>query len=668
MELFAMKHYSPHFGQSFACSHAARHRRPIAIGAWLALVALLLVLSVAGGVVSAQELRTWTDSTGRFKIEGKLKSHVGGKVVLERRDGSLVEIELKKLSDADQKLIEEQDAANPFRPVEAENPFKPQGAASASSSPPDTAPAPGNSGATSGTASPVKPNWSRAKAVPLTPTRGEWKFDAPPAPAIATELKTRVIPTPPKSDFFEKVNGLALNASAQRALIGYALDRRKEVGRTRIVLCDLAQGTTLMTATTEGQLAPVALHDRGAQVLMRRAEFGWGNADRLELWNLAPSGISKVAQWHPYDDEKGGNRDVKWGAFLDDERFATLGGNGKLVVWDAESIQPLYYLQIDGGSEPALSPDRNYLAFSTGKQVGILDLMAREVVALQATEHQHWPKLEFSPDGSKLACLSHHRIVVWNFADGTVDREIQLTGLSVGTGMLLWPHEKYLFVGNTQLFDLANQVPIWTYRGHDTVEQAGELCAFVISEGHERPGALVLAPVPPPTLEKSLAEAMKQPDFLVLKPGVTVRLNLDALPDRAEREKVREALTAKLEERGFNVGPQGTIDLVATAEAGEERDVSYHGFGISPWKTYKVREYTSRLAFVYKGKTTWQLQGSSVPGFVQLKEGETIEQVLRRSERPNYTFYQNVGLPQMLIKPMEGGGLGTSQVTIAGVQ
>lgn len=623
------------------------------LSSFLALVFILLSASL-----SAQEPRTWTDSTGRFKIEATFKGTSGNKVSLERQDGSLVTIELAKLSDADRKYVEEQ-AANPFKPAppaEDDNPFKPQ--ADSSSRP---------AAAAVGDARRAAPNWRAATAVPLTPTRGEWKLDVPIGREQAADLKPRIISIPPKSDFFEKASGLVVNAPGQRALLGYVLDSPKPVGQTRIVLCDLAEGTTLLTAMTDGKMAPLALHDGGAQVLMRRAEFGFGNADRLELWNLSPDGIAKVVEWMPYDDEKGGNRDVKWGAFLDEDRFATLGGGGKLVVWSAKSVQPLFYVQIDGGSQPALSPDRKYLAISTGRQVGVLDLAAREVVALQSTEHLPWPKLSFSPDGSKLACLAHGRLVVWNLADGTVHRDIPLTGLSVGTGEILWPHEKYLLLGKTQLFDIDNQVPLWTYRGHEVVEAAGELCAFLASE-HNRPGALVLASVPPPTFEKALADAMQQPDFFVLKPGVTVRVNVDALPDAAEREKAREALTRKLKERGLSVGPQGTIDLVATTEAGQERDVSYHGFGISPWKTYKVREYISRLAFVYKGETTWQTQGSSVPGFIQLQEGETIEQVLRRSERPSYAVFQNVELPKVLMKPMAGGGLGTSQVSVAGVQ
>ena len=114
-------------------------------------------------------------------------------------------------------------------------------------------------------------------------------------------------------------------------------------------------------------------------------------------------------------------------------------------------------------------------------------------------------------------------------------------------------------------------------------------------------------------------------------------------------------------------GEDGVAET-ADPEAGEERDVSYHGFGISPWKSYKVREYFSKLAFSYRGQVCWQTQGNNVPGFIQLKEGETIEQVLRRSERPSYAFYQHVELPKMLLKPSGQGGLGSSEVTVAGVQ
>ncbi len=96
------------------------------------------VLVLAGGlcaflaaVAAAQELRTWKDSTGKFQIRAKMVSVSAGKVTLEQEDGSNLEIDLKKLSPADQKYVADQQKAaadNPFKPKAADNPFKPRSA------------------------------------------------------------------------------------------------------------------------------------------------------------------------------------------------------------------------------------------------------------------------------------------------------------------------------------------------------------------------------------------------------------------------------------------------------------------------------------------------------------------------------------------------------------
>lgn len=614
--------------------------------------------AVLAGAVGAQEMRTWSDSTGRYKIEGKFVDLSGGKVTIERPDGSKFEIEISKLSQDDRKFAAEQ-AANPFRPAE-DNPFKPK----TGGGQPMASVATGSAGA----ARAVTPNWAGAETVALMPTESEWKMSPPIAAPTAPERKARSIPLPPKKGFFEGVKGLAVNHTGQRALVGYGWDQPKPLGETRVVLCDLVLGKVLTTATVAGQMVPLALSDNGYQALMCRDEWGFGNHDRVELWTLSPSGVSRTLEWFPYGDAEGGNRDVKWAAFLDEERLVTLGGAGKLVVWKAQEARPLYHLTIDGGSTPALTPDRKFLVFSTGKQVGVLDVDAAQVVAMMSTPQQlTWAKLCLSPDATRLACLSHDKLYVWNFANGELYRDTPLTGQGMN-GEIIWPEGSYLLVGKKELFDIENQVRVWSYSGHEQVESANGMCAFVVSAGEKNPGALVLARVPPPTLEQTLARAMKAPDFFVVKPGVTVKLNFAGLPDAQERAKAETTITKKLEELGMKTGASGSIELVATAEPGEEKEISYHGFGISPWKEYKVREYVTRLKFVYKGQVVWQTQGSSVPTFISLKEGETIEQVLRRSERADYSLFERVEFPKMLMKPMGPDGLGASKVSVAGIQ
>src|SRR5262249_53415418 len=73
---------------------------------------------------SAAEFRNWSDASGKFSVKAKYVSLSDGKVTLEQEDGSSLEIELAKLSAADQKYVNDLRAAgdNPFK--KTESPFK----------------------------------------------------------------------------------------------------------------------------------------------------------------------------------------------------------------------------------------------------------------------------------------------------------------------------------------------------------------------------------------------------------------------------------------------------------------------------------------------------------------------------------------------------------------
>src|SRR5262245_42144055 len=90
----------------------------------LATLAILLLgclwsSGVPGLHAADGQLRTWTDAKGKFKIKAKFVALDNGVVTLEKEDGSEIEIELKKLSTADQKFAN--DAA---KKSDDDNPFK----------------------------------------------------------------------------------------------------------------------------------------------------------------------------------------------------------------------------------------------------------------------------------------------------------------------------------------------------------------------------------------------------------------------------------------------------------------------------------------------------------------------------------------------------------------
>jgi hypothetical protein len=161
---------------------------------------------------------------------------------------------------------------------------------------------------------------------------------------------------------------------------------------------------------------------------------------------------------------------------------------------------------------------------------------------------------------------------------------------------------------------------------------------------------------------------MGDPNFFVLKPGVTARIDVNGVTDPGQRDRVMASLAEALRKNEENGGKSGSIDLVATTEIGKDREVAYRSFGSFRTQTYKVKEYISRVKFVYGGKTAWETSSYNIPHMAMLKEGQTVESYLRDQEKPNYDFFARVELPKFLTKPSGGATLGTSQVSTSGVR
>jgi hypothetical protein len=611
---------------------------------------------------SGQEMRTWKDTTGRFTIKAKLLKVEKDVVKLQRDDGQEIEIPLDKLSKEDRDYLTTA-SDSPFKP--SDSPFKPAkpGGKAGKAKESDTDEEAEESG-TVAEARTVEVDWSAAEIIPLTAPSDTWQL-APPAPLGELDFKPRTIALPAKKDFFEGLKGLALNAEAKKAVVGYVLGR-DQAAVTRLVLCDLKTGKAGSDATGPGSMAPIALHDDGHQVVMRRDDFGFGNQDRLEVWKVSGKKVTKSLTWIPYDDVQGAPRDVLWAEFLDAEHLATCSRGGKLAIWKFATAEPLCYLELTQGSVPALSADRKLIAFCTDKNIGVFDVDKREVVALAGTPRPlQWPYVAWSPSGGRIGCIAFNSALIWDAATGQLLRDIPCTGINVH-GAIAYPADSYLLGGNAFLLDVDNQLKLWQYNGIEQLACLGQLAYIGTTQG-DRPGALVATKLPHPAALDLLKKALQQPDMFVFHEGSTVRLNVDRIQP-AQQGYVVAALTKKLESMGCHVAPNGTIDVVAFVEGPKQREVSYMHSG-----DYKVQEYVTSLSFVYQGQVVWQTGNSSVPGMIMLKDGENVEGVLRASERPGYEFYERVELPKFLQKPTQGQGpnsgqtLGQSTIAPSGV-
>ncbi|NMC21912.1 MAG: hypothetical protein GYA33_16015, partial [Thermogutta sp.] len=214
----------------------------------LAVSAAVFTATPRAAAQSADDFRTWTDASGRFKVEAKFSAREGDTVILEKRDGSKLRIALDKLSVADREVVQQLPEANPFEPAEP-SPFE--------SIPGTGVAAPPAGGAADMMNFTV--DWSQ---VPMLSLPGDESWEFRPGDAAVPTVAERTVPLPPKRDFFEKVNGAAINPAAMQGVVSYVLDRPggKEAS-SRLVTWDIRAGRVVGMFLRPGKWAVLALDD-----------------------------------------------------------------------------------------------------------------------------------------------------------------------------------------------------------------------------------------------------------------------------------------------------------------------------------------------------------------------------------------------------------------------
>jgi hypothetical protein len=509
----------------------------------------------------------------------------------------------------------------------------------------------------------LETDWKAARAVELVPASTVWKIDRKPAPQVKMTSTTPIALSPKPGD---AAFTLVLNRDGTHGAVGYKVNKGES---SRVVLCDLRKSTVVSRTEMPGAWIPLSLSDDAKYVVMRRFEAQKGSWDRLQIWDISGKEATKLLEFTPYPNFKTASRDIRLATFLPGNRLMTLGGVA-LVTWDLKTGKAIYKLPIQPESLPALSPDQKLLAFTTKTDVGIMDVEAGKVLVSQPVPRQlPLATMAFSPDGLRIACFATDNIFIWNVADGSLYRDIPAAGWTGSGKALGWTSNKDLRIGGN-LIDIELQMRYWEYKGFLRAATANELTWFLLPiKGGG--GALIPAEVPHEAARKTLEKAAADPNILVLKPGTKVKIDVSGLADAKERDRAFEALKARLEKNGCKADPNGTIDLVASTQASDSTELRYKTVGApadAPIRTFKFDVYFARLKFVHQGATVWESSAHNLPGDIQLEEGETVAQHLKKNERPKYEFYQTVELPRLLLRSKGTDSLGSSQVTVSGVR
>lgn len=642
---------------------------------------LVLALIYPSMCYAKDELRTWTDKSGRNKIKAKFVKLEEDVVTLEKDDGEEIEIELKKLSTADAKFATQaakESEDNPFKSKsKPEDPFKPKSKSKAK-----------NSKAAKEDRSDSKEDQSdddireievdleEAQKINLSSSGRKWSIEVRKRESVTDAGKLKSVPIAASNNFHESLVAFELGQgdASKIAVIGHLLTFEKGAETTRVSLCDLSSGKASNPAVAKTKMIPIALHDDGKQILMRREEWGFGNKERLEIWTTKGSKVNKSIGWVPYQQGKTrfGKKtasDVSWAKFISPEKLATCSDDGLIVFWKFPEIEPIFQIETCTGAIPALSFDRKYLAYCTSQFVGLLDIEKQEVLVQQSTPSQlSRPNLTFSSSGNLLGCLSFGRVYVWDVATGELRVEFMCHGV-YSRNHFDFIDDRFVLVDGKCLLDTENKVEVWNYEGEAKTQTVDGITYFAVSNRDKTHGAIFPIQLPQQPVIDTLNKALEDPDLFALKENTTVKIDVSGVPDGSRREQVIKGLTDRLAEIGCKAGADGTIDLVASVSGPKETTLSFIREG-----SFKFKEYVAEVKFVYKGREVWKTFGSNVPtGAVSLEKGEGMTAHLQALEKPGYEFFNTVSLPPLLQRPgpnqdiLGRFSLGYSQVTSNGI-
>ena len=640
----------------------------------LVVVSFCLLVGCVRVHAQGDEVREWSDATGRFKVVGTLIEIKDGVALIKNKEGKTIKVPVNKLSKADQEFLE--GGASPFEVVESDDSaMKSDAPAAKTSSSANTKP---SSEATTPASvdwtAPVTVDWDNAEEFHSL-AGVEWKVPATETAGLGFEPKRAALAK--KANFFENMHALAINPICKRAAIGYSVSFSVPKPLTRLSLVDLVAGKAVNSETVESHMRPLALLNNGTSVLMVGASDergGFETPDQLQIWKLSGKKLVRSASWTPYPMEKEEwgkqqNAAVVWAVALGDDKLFTLSDKGHLVLWNLSDRTPIWHARLGGNFAVEESVDRSMLAVFDEKVIMVVNSEDGEILgsaSLEPTTHVAWPRIAWSPSGKRIAVSFTNTVRILDVEKGEWTLEYSSTGAPVCTNALSYPHDDFLLLDNHLLVHLPSRIQVCDYRDAGPIKTVGGT-AF-IGMLADSGGLLAPGKFPHEAAEKLLETAQKDPSVFLVHPGVSVAIDVAGVSPQYQ-QVVRQGLEKAAVESGYKVEASAPIVLVGSITGPKQEEVSYIASG-----SYVMNAYTSTIKVIWNGRELWQTGGSNVPGVLMTKQGQTIELALAEAgQSPNLSVFEMVRFPQFMQKPNEksqgqgSSSLMTSQFTMQGL-
>ena len=328
-----------------------------------ALVALLFVLisnfgpgtclSSAGepkGALSGfANSRTWSDSTGRFKIDAKLVCADDSEISLLKSDGKQVTIPLEKMSEADQTFINsfltaEKALASvnlPGAGDDGDNPFAGGEPATEMQSDTDySSDSLNNADAATGAPVDRKAILKGSRPLSIIPARAFWSV-----PALRgfpeVQFEDTIIDVSLPKPFFAKMQVMAAGKSGTVVANSYQDSRGRDPAYGKFVVANLSTGAASAVTEFEDPWKLFGLSPDASRAVAVRVE-GFDKGNDLAIFRVVDQQLIPEFRF----TAGGGSWDeLHFAAFLPQNRLVTISQKHNLTVWDwaTELVQRQYF-------------------------------------------------------------------------------------------------------------------------------------------------------------------------------------------------------------------------------------------------------------------------------------------------------------------------------------
>ena len=523
-----------------------------------------------------------------------------------------------------------------------------------------------------------------ARPITLAPAAPAWSL-APDVPNPAPKPTNQSIELKGGSrEFFESPQLIVPRGGGGSpiALVSYIDAPPGKPAAVRCERVNLATGASngvlLMPAASE----PLELSPSGKVLLSRAYSREPGKRDRLDLWSVVPTGAAPPKHqlsFKPYDGEDWPRRDAVWASFVDDQHLLTLSSEGLLIHWDLTGPAPKADWQIAlsrFGSAAAFSPTRKYLAASDDKDVVFLDPQTGNLLGRLEGAGMAGGDIAFRDDGKQLVTLSSGRTIrTWDLETGKLLRDVLIPKGGSGAPIAFADNDYILLGGGRDLLDLDRRIILWQYElpYHDppaSGQWASRFWQYIAPESKTAAPTLVSAALPHDEAKK-IAATLKPEDLLLIKPGITVSLEVNIEASDKERQQVIDSLKSKLRKNQITLAdtPQ-PIKLIATTSLGESRQQEYEQFATGHKTSVTITPHITRLAFeTSDGKIAWEsATTTSAHSMLNAKEPGGLQSAADATAKYNIPFLISCPLPPYVTIPRDAASFGRSRLTARGVE